>query len=62
MIADGRAALAASTLRWAKSRFRGSEALDRSERLAYLKRRPHDSIPLTLFDGYATRARRSPWV
>jgi glyoxylase-like metal-dependent hydrolase (beta-lactamase superfamily II) len=37
MIADGRAELAASALRWAKGRFPGSEALDRSERLAYLK-------------------------
>jgi glyoxylase-like metal-dependent hydrolase (beta-lactamase superfamily II) len=37
MIADGRPELAASALRWAKNRFPGSEALDRSERLAYLK-------------------------
>jgi glyoxylase-like metal-dependent hydrolase (beta-lactamase superfamily II) len=37
MIADGRAEMAASALRWAKNRFPGSEALDRSERLAYLK-------------------------
>lgn len=37
MVADGRAELAASALRWAKNRFPGSEALDRSERLVYLK-------------------------
>jgi hypothetical protein len=37
MIADGRAELAASALRWAKNRFPRSEALDRSERLVYLK-------------------------
>jgi glyoxylase-like metal-dependent hydrolase (beta-lactamase superfamily II) len=37
MIADGRPELAASALRWAKRRLAGSEALDRSERVAYLK-------------------------
>jgi glyoxylase-like metal-dependent hydrolase (beta-lactamase superfamily II) len=37
MVVDGRAELAASALRWAKNRFPGSEALDRSERIVYLK-------------------------
>lgn len=37
MIADGRPELAATALKWAKSRFPGSKRLDRSERLAYMK-------------------------